>query len=70
MICKYMLCLSVGGGQHGRPPQQVLCDGASPEAQTGSHPGLGLHGARALDPVLQIDPLQANQDHLLQGRSV
>jgi len=59
-----------GGGQHGRPPQQVLRYGARPEAEAGGHPGLGLHGARAPDPVLQIDPLQADQDHLLQGRRV
>lgn len=59
-----------GGGQHGRPPKQVLCYGAGPEAPTGSHPGPGLHGERAPDPVLQIHPLQANQDHLLQGRGV
>lgn len=61
---------STGGGQYGCPPQQVLRYGSGPEAQTGDHPGLGLYGARALDPVLQIYPLQANQDHLLQGRSV
>lgn len=63
-------CASAGCRQHGRPPQQVLCYSAGPEAQTGGHPGLGLHGEGALDPVLQIDPLQADQDHLLQGRSV
>lgn len=63
-------CACTGGWQHGRPPKQVLCYSEGPEAQTGGHPGLGLHGARAPDPVLQIDPLQANQNYLLQRRGV
>lgn len=61
---------STGGRQYGRPPLQVLCYSTGPEAQTGDHPGFGLDGARALDPVLQVHPLQANQDHFLQGRRV
>lgn len=59
-----------GGGQHGRTSQQVLRHGAGAAAQAGGHPGLGLNGARAPYPVLQIDPLQTHQDHLLQGRRV
>lgn len=62
---QYSTC--VGGGQHGCSPQQVLCHSEGPAAQTRGHPGFGLHGARAFDPVLQIDALQANQNHLLQG---
>lgn len=62
--------MCTGGGQHGCSSQQVLCYSAGPEAQAGSYPGLGLHGARAFDSVLQIYPLQTNQDHLLQGWSV
>lgn len=59
-----------GGGQHGRTSQQVLRHRAGAAAPAGGHPGLGLHGARAPHPVLQIDPLQTYQDHLLQGRRV
>lgn len=58
---------ATGGGQHGRPSQQVLRHSAGAAAQAGGDPGLGLNGARAFDPVLQIHPLQAHQDHLLQG---
>ena len=61
---------SPGGRQYGRPPQQVLRYGPGPEAQAGGDPGPLLHGARAPDPVLQVDPLQAHQDHLLPGRGV
>lgn len=60
----------IGGRQYGCPPLQVLCYSAGPEAQTGGHPGFGLYGERALNPVLQVDPLQANKDHFLQGWSV
>ena len=58
-----------GGWQHGRPSQQVLCHSSGPEAQARGHPGPGLHGAGAAHPVLQVNSLQAHQDHLLQGRS-
>lgn len=66
----WMMVPPTGGGQHGRTSQQVLRHGAGAAAQAGGHPGLGLHGARAPHPVLQIDPLQTHQDHLLQGRRV
>ena len=61
--------LPPGGRQYGCPPQPVLCHGSGPEAQAGNHRGPLLYGERAADPVLQVDPLQTHQDHLLQGRS-
>ena len=63
------VCLSVGGGQYGRPPQQVLCHGTGAEAQTGDYRGPFIHGAWAAHPVLQVHALQAHPHHLLQGRS-
>lgn len=58
-----------GGWKYGCPPQQVLRHCTGPEAQAGGHSGSGIHGAGAAHPVLQVDPLQAHQDHFLQGWS-
>lgn len=68
--CPRFCWRATGGGQHGCPSQQVLRHSAGAAAQAGGHPGLGLNGARASDPVLQVHPLQTYQDHLLQGRRV
>lgn len=57
---------SSGGWQHGCSSQQILCHCACPKTQTRGHPGFGLYGARAAHPVLQVNPLQADQDHFLQ----
>lgn len=61
------LSLSLPGGrQYGCSSQQILCHSASPETQAGNHRRFVLHGSRTANPVLQVDPVQAHQDHFLQ----
>lgn len=60
----------LGGGEHGRPPQPLLCHGAGAAASPGHHPGPGHNGQRAAHPVLQVHPLQAHPDHLLPRRHI
>lgn len=55
-----------GGRQHGCPPQQILCHCAGPKTQAGGHSGSCLNGAGITHSVLQVNPLQAHQDHFLQ----
>lgn len=69
MLPLLFLFLHPGGGQYGRPSQQILCHRAGPKTQAGGHSGSCLNGAGITHPVLQVNPLQAHQDHFLQGWS-
>lgn len=68
------------GGQHGRPPQPVLCHSPGADISTGDCPGAPLqsggragpdkHGSGATDSVLQVHTLQTHSNHLLPWRGV
>ena len=67
LSCIYVT-VHVGGGQHGRSSQPVLRQRPDPDPSGGDHSGPDDHGQGAPGRVLQVNQVQAGQDHHVQGR--